>query len=97
MSGDGKGGDGHRPPPTAPIFDSTVSDVALLRRSFGVGPKANFGEQAIAHPCRGPANYLTSGDEPTTLFLVSRAQCAQSPAMLVHCRQLLRCAGNDAP
>ena len=27
MSGDGKRGDGHRPPATAPIFDSTVRDM----------------------------------------------------------------------
>ena len=26
MSGDGKRGDGHRPPATAPIFDSTIGE-----------------------------------------------------------------------
>src|SRR6516162_10398911 len=37
MSGDGKRGDGHRPPATAPIFDSTIADDVLTSgRRFAV-------------------------------------------------------------
>src|SRR5712691_7793451 len=35
MSGDGKRGDGHRPPATAPIFDSTRKERAVSVRSGG--------------------------------------------------------------
>ena len=45
MSGDGKRGDGHRPPATAPIFDSTRSDEVITIERVGSlvfsGPACN--------------------------------------------------------
>jgi hypothetical protein len=40
MSGDGKRGVGHRPQATAPILDSTETDLARLRSEFN--PKRTF-------------------------------------------------------
>jgi len=49
MSGDGKRGDGHRPPATAPIFDSTLSDGRLkveMRGSAAAIRMIRIGAQA---------------------------------------------------
>ena len=48
MSGDGKRGDGHRPPATAPIFDSTRRDDCL---SWRVGRHAGV-KLTLANNCR---------------------------------------------
>src|SRR5215471_12591680 len=64
MSGDGKRGDGHRPPATAPIFDSTT----LICRTTWSSPES--GDSG------GPGNpYLRMGrrwDRRSNLMVISK-------------------------
>jgi hypothetical protein len=67
MSGDGKRGVGHRPQATAPILDSTISDIASLRGQLRTGG---------AHSGKSPPSNMDGG--VSVSILTTSERLAQS-------------------
>jgi hypothetical protein len=61
MSGDGKRGDGHRPPATAPIFDSTKS---AARCSAAIRGRSVENRKLYEHPRTAAAGVTAVGATP---------------------------------